>query len=288
MIDDGTNLMNSFSISNRNSTNALVSIITVVYNAEKYLQQAIHSVREQTYDNIEYIIIDGKSVDGTIDIIKKNSDIVSHFISEKDNGIYFAMNKGLSICRGSIVGILNADDVLYPFAIEKVVEAFRLNPHAGYTCSPIDLIDRDGVVYGRSVPLPYNRRYSRRYMEMPCSHQSVFVKKIIYDDYGLFNTTYRLSADYDFLLRLMELHISCVDIEYTLAAFRSGGESASVKSTIDTLMVHRDHNVPRAERYFYFVKSLLAKLLMRYLKYKRFSSLRRFTKSKYSYSFDWL
>ena len=98
----------------------LISIITVVYNGEQHIQQTINSIKHQTYKNIEHIIIDGNSSDGTLDIIKKNKS-VSKYISEPDRGIYDAMNKGINIASGELIGILNSDDWYELSAVEIVV-----------------------------------------------------------------------------------------------------------------------------------------------------------------------
>ena len=104
--------------------NPLVSIITVVYNGEKHIEQTINSVLNQTYSNIEYIIIDGDSTDNTLNIIKKYEDKIAHFISEKDSGIYNAMNKGLALTKGEIISILNADDYYFENTLQQVVDIF--------------------------------------------------------------------------------------------------------------------------------------------------------------------
>ena len=106
----------------------LVSVITVVYNGEKYLEQTIQSVINQTYNNIEYIIIDGGSTDTTLDIIKKYKDYISYFISEPDNGLYDAMNKGIRRANGELIGMLNSDDWLNLDAISTVQNAYVKNP----------------------------------------------------------------------------------------------------------------------------------------------------------------
>ena len=98
----------------------LISIITVVYNGEKTIEQTITSVSEQTYKNIEYIIVDGKSTDGTMQIVSKYKGKIAKIICEKDKGIYDAMNKGISLAKGDIIGLLNADDFYEPDAIENI------------------------------------------------------------------------------------------------------------------------------------------------------------------------
>ena len=112
-------------------SNPLVSIITVTYNAEKYLEQTIKSVISQSYKNIEYIIIDGMSSDGTVDIIKRYQKYIAHFSSEPDKGIYDAMNKGIKKANGELIGIINSSDFYEPDAVETVVSAYLQNKGAG-------------------------------------------------------------------------------------------------------------------------------------------------------------
>ena len=103
----------------------LVSIITVVLNNKKFLQQSINSVLNQSYKNYELIIIDGKSTDGTLNILKKNNSKIDYWISEKDRGIYDAMNKGIKLCRGSLISILNSDDVFYKNTLKIATNYFN-------------------------------------------------------------------------------------------------------------------------------------------------------------------
>jgi cellulose synthase/poly-beta-1,6-N-acetylglucosamine synthase-like glycosyltransferase len=103
----------------------LISIITVVYNGEKFLEETIKSVINQTYDNVEYIIIDGGSSDGTIDIIKKYEDYIDYWVSEKDNGIYDAMNKGIDLATGIWINFMNAGDLFFDNTIEHLKTNFR-------------------------------------------------------------------------------------------------------------------------------------------------------------------
>ena len=108
-----------------NQTTPLVSIITVVFNGEKYLAQTIESIAAQSYNNLEYIIIDGGSTDGTREIIKQYEHIIERWISESDRGLYDAMNKGIALATGEIIGILNSDDLYFKNTVLKVVEKYR-------------------------------------------------------------------------------------------------------------------------------------------------------------------
>ncbi len=201
--------------------NPLVSIITVVYNGKAYIEQSIQSVLAQTYGNIEYIIIDGGSNDGTIDIIKKYEAKINAFISEKDSGIYNAMNKGLKLAKGEIIAILNADDYYFPETIKQVVDKFEES--------------KTDVVYGNMTKLRgFNGQEYFKEVEpnielmeqtMPIFHPATFIKKEVYDEVGLFNEIYKLSADYDLIYRIYKAGKQFEYINKALTVFRIGGAS---------------------------------------------------------------
>jgi glycosyltransferase involved in cell wall biosynthesis len=176
-----------------NEQQPLVSIITIVFNGEKHLQQTIESVLGQTYPNVEYLIIDGGSKDNTVSIIKNYSSHLAYWISEKDKGISDAFNKGISKATGDIIGLINADDWYEKDAVEKIVQA----------------IGNNDVVYGnlalwrnekQEVIFTGNHHYLTK--EMTINHPTVFVKRQCYLQYGLFDLRYKYAMDYDFLLKL--------------------------------------------------------------------------------------
>lgn len=201
-------------------TNYKVSIITVVYNGVKTIEQTIKSVLRQTYKNIEYIIIDGDSTDGTQQIIEKYVDDISYYISEKDDGLYYAMNKGIEKATGEIVGIINADDWYTADAVESMVNFFDQND--------VEL------VYGEIHMLQENDEEKTHenepieniWYEMPLAHPSVFVKKDLYDKMGGFNVNYRLASDYELMLRFYTKQAKFGYIDKVIAYFRTGGLSA--------------------------------------------------------------
>jgi glycosyltransferase involved in cell wall biosynthesis len=208
-----------------------VSIITVSKNSKDTISASIDSVLNQTYKNIEYIIIDGSSHDGTIEVIKKYIDKISYFTSEPDNGLYDAMNKGISHANGDIIGILNSDDFYIDnLVIEKVVNEFE--------SEEVDSIYAD-IVFVDSKNLNKILRYydssffkpkKFAYGFMP-AHPAFFVKKEIYDKYGCFNTKYKIAADFDLLVRFLYIHsISYSYMKEVLVKMRPGGISNSFKS----------------------------------------------------------
>lgn len=205
------------------NTNYKVSIITVVYNGVKTIEQAIQSVLRQTYKNIEYIVIDGASTDGTQQIIEKYADSISYYISEKDDGLYYAMNKGIKRATGEIVGIINADDWYAADAVESMVSFFCEND--------VEL------AYGKIVMVLENGKekpYSNMPLEsiwyqMALPHPAVFVKKDLYDNMGRFNVNYRLASDYELMLRFYTKQVKFGYFDKVIAYFRTGGHSATRK-----------------------------------------------------------
>lgn len=200
--------------------NLKVSIITVSLNAINTIEQTILSVLNQSYKNIEYIIIDGQSADGTIDIIKKYEKRLSYYVSEPDAGLYDAMNKGIGHAAGDIIGIINSDDWYEPDAVEKAVRCF---------------MDRDAeLVYGRTwiVDRKGNRTIDRKrtidqiWYTTAIMHATVFVKHDIYKKHGMFDLKYKIASDYDLLLRFYASGVRFEYIDEVISNFRYGGISS--------------------------------------------------------------
>lgn len=201
--------------------NLKVSIITVCYNAEATIERTIKSVLSQTYSDIEYIIVDGKSTDTTMNIVNKYKSHISTIISEPDKGIYDAMNKGIRNATGDIIGIINADDWYEEDAVESIVDAFNISD-AGLVYGKAKLIYHDqSSIYSGEVPLE-NLRY-----EVGIMHPTVFVKKDIYNKYGLFNLSYRISADYELFLRYYINKIKFFYVDKLITNFTLGGKSTT-------------------------------------------------------------
>lgn len=203
-----------------------VSIITVVYNNKKTIKDAIESVLNQTYKNIEYIVIDGASNDGTVEIVQSYSNKIDKFISEPDNGLYDAMNKGLKLATGNIIGILNSDDFYASNnIIEKVVNVFNENNIDSVygDLVYVDSNNTDKIVrYWKSIP--FKKGLFRKGWHP--AHPTFFVKKDVYDKYGIFNLDFKIAADYEIMLRFLEKYkISTYYIPEILVKMRIGGES---------------------------------------------------------------
>jgi glycosyltransferase involved in cell wall biosynthesis len=178
-----------------------VSIITVVYNGEAYIEGCIESVSGQNYPDVEHIIMDGGSKDRTMEIVNRLRDKVAVVVSEKDRGLYDAMNKGIALATGDIIGILNADDVYAaPDVIAAVVDSFK-QANAEMVFGDLVVVAEDDL--NRVLRYCTAGEFKRRDFEkgdMP-PHPSVFVKKAVYEKFGTFNIDFRLAADYEWLLR---------------------------------------------------------------------------------------
>ena len=208
-----------------------VSIITVSLNSENTIAQTIESILSQTYNDIEYIIIDGNSSDGTVEIIKTYRDKIFKFISEPDNGIYDAMNKGIAQATGDIVGILNSDDFYVNNAvIEKVIREFNSRG--------VDSVFSDLVYVSRNDTSKVVRYFDSSqfkpallsYGLMP-AHPTFFVKKSVYEKYGVFRTDLKNAADFDLLARFLYVNnITFSYINQVTVKMRLGGSSTSFSS----------------------------------------------------------
>lgn len=220
-----------------------VSIITVAYNSGETIEDTIKSVLSQTYPDIEYIIKDGGSTDDTLKICRRYEPLFNgrmKIISESDGGIYDAMNKGIEAATGEVVGLLNSDDFFTSNDIvETIVRSFRENDiDACY--GDVHFVSKDNlkhcVRYYSSRPF---RRWMMRLGFMP-AHPSFYVKREIYDKYGLFDTSYKIAADFDNVLRL--IYVNRIKTKYLNKDFvtmRTGGASnANYKSR---MQIMRDH-----------------------------------------------
>ena len=203
--------------------NPRVSIITVVKNGERTIEQTIRSVAEQSYGSIEYIIIDDNSTDGTGDIIKKYSDSISIYIREDDKGIYDAMNKGIKAASGEIIGIINSDDWYEKDAIKNAVGEFT-NDEASIdiVCGQGNII-KNGEVIGRS----HKDSIEKIWYYFPFMHPAVFVRNSVYKERGAFDTGYRIAADYDLLLRFYTQGVRFKIVDQLWVNFRAEGISCT-------------------------------------------------------------
>ncbi len=203
-----------------------VSIITVTYNSAKYVEDCIHSIIRQTYKNIEYIVVDGDSTDGTVDIIQKFSPYISKWISEEDNGMYDALNKGMQLATGDVIGILNSDDVLASAdVISEIVNCFEKN-NVDSLYGDLVYVDPHDLqkVLRFWKGLPYDRRRFK-YGWMP-AHPTFYIRRDLIEKYGCYESHYFTAADFEFMSRyLFRFRISSCYLPKLIVKMRVGGAS---------------------------------------------------------------
>lgn len=203
-----------------------ISIITVVWNNATTIKDAIDSVLSQTYPDIEYIIIDGASTDGTVEIIKSYGEKITRFLSEPDSGLYDAMNKGIKLATGDVIGILNSDDFYSDtFVIEKVVKVFEEQDIESLFADLVyvkpDNVEKVVRYYDSSQFHPDKFAYGW----MP-AHPTFFVKREWYERYGLYKVDYKIAADYELLVRfLAKYKLSYYYLQEPIITMRLGGIS---------------------------------------------------------------
>ena len=211
-----------------------VSIITVCFNSEATIESTIQSVLKQDYTDIEYIIVDGRSTDKTGSIIEKYRSYIAKTISEKDEGMYFAINKGILAATGDVVGILHADDL---YADEKIISCVAKEFSEKKTDSvygDLQYVSRKDTekIIRNWISGPYDpKKFLNGWMP---PHPAFFVKRKCYQQFGMFNTTFSLAADYELMLRFLYKHkITSSYIPEVLVKMRTGGKSnATFKNRI--------------------------------------------------------
>ncbi len=260
----------------------LVSIITVSFNSSKTIEKTILSVINQTYKNIEYIIIDGSSTDGTLDIINKFKDRISYFISEKDGGIYDAMNKGSIVAHGKYLNFMNSDDYFFS---DSVIEE----------CAQY-LDGINDIVYGntevrheefRSDKIQINN-LPKDLWKKPVNHQSSFIKRETMLKYG-YNITNKIIADYEFFLNVYYKNGKIIKINKTIASYYGGGYSGvnkkqSIKDWYKTIKKF-DHRFTIKLWYIWRKLDILhsiTKVLKKMLRPKLYFSIKKYTLDKIS------
>ncbi|WP_206082201.1 glycosyltransferase family 2 protein [Maribellus sediminis] len=219
-----------------------VSLITATFNSAKNLADCLQSVADQDYPNIEHIVIDGGSSDGTMEIVK-SFPTVSRYISEPDKGIYDALNKGIKLATGDVIGFVHSDDMLAgKDIVSKIVECFEHHlppPSSGYSSSMRRRNEKVEGVYGNLVfvdpddtnkavrywiSTPFDRNQVKHGWMPP--HPTLFLHRKVYKKHGLFDISFKIAGDYDFLLRaLRDESINLVLLPETIVKMRKGGAS---------------------------------------------------------------
>lgn len=226
--------------------NILVSIVTPCFNSEKTIERTIQSVLNQTYSNIEYIIIDGKSTDHTFDIIHKYESKFNgrmQVVSEKDNGIYDAMNKGILAAKGQLIGIINSDDFYEIDAVENIVNAMT--------------DDKYQIMYGMLRKIRDGKEIQvimtnhQNMDEVMIPHPTCFITKALYQDLSVYDTQLKSCADLNFMLTMVrKREVIFVPVYKIIANFSEGiGMSSKSSSHIENLRVKRKFHIISKREY---------------------------------------
>ena len=211
-----------------------VSIITITYNSEATIKDTIESVVNQSYNDIEYIIVDGKSTDNTLSIIESYKDKISKVISEKDKGLYDALNKGIALATGDLIGIIHSDDFyINNFVIEKIVKSIEEN-NSDAVYADLYYVDK---VYTNKIFRKWksgNYTYGRFINGWMPPHPTFFAKRSCYEKFGSFNLSFVSAADYELMLRFIHKHkIKLAYLPEFIIKMRIGGKSnVSLKNRI--------------------------------------------------------
>lgn len=206
-----------------------ISIVTVCFNSEISIRGTIESVLAQNYKNIEYIIVDGDSNDGTLGIIREYESSISTVISEPDKGIYDAMNKGIQSATGDVIGILNSDDFYAsPNVISEVVNQFKSKPDSNMVFGDVVFVEPSNT---EKIVRYYDSRkfksWKLRFGWMP-PHTASFIKRSAYVQVGTYSLEYKIAADYEFFVRMLMVYkLSCSRVDNVLVKMRTGGISTS-------------------------------------------------------------
>ena len=238
-----------------------VSIITICYNRKNTIAQCIESVLNQNYANIEYIVIDGNSTDGTKGIIQAYSDQISQYISEPDNGMYDAINKGLKMATGDIIGLMHSDDEFYDNAVvSKIVTAFERNAQTEGVYGDGIYVSNDAeekVVRNR-IGGDYDfEKLKAGWLPL---HPTVYFRKQVIEKLGKYDLNFKIASDTEFLLRYLFVNkVKLVYLRTYVVKMRMGGLSTSYKRAFEVL--HEDYRIYKHHGLSAFRAVLLKKLL---------------------------
>lgn len=204
-----------------------ISLITVTYNSEKYIKSCMDSVFQQTYKNVEYIVVDGNSSDRTMDIVKSYNHV--KFLSEPDNGIYDAINKGINMATGDLIGVLNSDDFFAdPEVLTRIVAQFAKTP-------ALEAVFADVLfIRGEELSKPVRYYSSKKFRPalfrfgIQPAHPTFYVKREVFETYGLYRTDLKIAGDFELLLRFLFIHrIKYKYVNDLWVKMRIGGVSTS-------------------------------------------------------------
>ncbi|MBD0255370.1 MAG: glycosyltransferase [Cytophagales bacterium] len=247
----------------------LVTVVTVVYNGEKYVRHTIESVLGQTYPNLEYIVVDGGSTDATLSILGEYESRIDYWVSERDRGISDAFNKGIGLAGGSIVGLINADDWYEPATVERVVQHLQ---NADVAYGNLQSWERGAPQY------VFHADHTRLAWEMTVNHPTVFVRKALYEQFGVFDLSYKIAMDYDLMMRFYTGGARFVYVNQVLANMRLEGVSEKqwITGFREVRQIKEKYLGKKSGHALYFYKQVAATYLSRRLGTSPLAGLLRF------------
>jgi len=258
--EGGLRTKNYFKTSHINKP--LITVITVVFNGEKHLEETILSVINQSYDNVEYIIIDGGSTDGTLSILRKYEEQIDYWVSEPDQGIYDAMNKGIQCSLGEAIGIINSDDWYESNAISQIVSAFN-GLFSSIVHGDMNIYKDDKLYYKSNL----FKSIDKITKGMIINHPTTFVGMYLYKKYGFFSTKYKIASDWDLMLRLYKARVPFTYIPQPIANFRLGGASYNVntKAILEKHVIRSYNKAYKVIDYYFMCDYIKLLLFGKYL-----------------------
>ncbi|MGV8962943.1 MAG: glycosyltransferase family 2 protein [Candidatus Saccharimonadaceae bacterium] len=239
----------------------LFTVITVTYNAQQTLVRTIKSVKEQTYEHIEHIIVDGKSIDGTVELMKQQANEKTQWISEKDSGIYDAMNKATKMAKGEYICYLNAGDAFYEKeTVDKIIYAAQHNNNPDILYGETVVVDNNGIfMYNRRLKAPKVLNWKSFKQGMLVSHQAFIIKRPIFEPYDL---TYKFSADVDWCIKLMKksnsiYNTQLIIIKYLNEGVTTDNRKASLKERYQIMVKHYGNLSTFVHHAWFVVRAIL-------------------------------
>lgn len=253
-----------------------VSVIVPTFNSAKTIEDTLKSIMGQNWPDLQIIIQDGGSTDNTKAIVAKYPLAMSGWQSEPDNGIYDAMNKGIGRANGEIIAILNSDDAWLPGTLDRVASAFLRNSDVGIVSGSIEVWEDSPD--GAKVVLKSSLLHLHKGMTV--QHPATFVRRNVYERVGLFNTRYRIGADYDFVLRCLRANIPWIILDDVLVRMRAGGKGGST-FVLDDWIIRRSHKLSSviSETCIYansFIRYLVRQSILKIFGEKAISTLRSY------------
>ena len=214
--------------------NILISFVIPTFNSEKYIEECLESILSQNYPHIEIIIIDGKSTDNTIKVVEGFKDHITKLICEKDDGLYFAINKGIKAANGDLIKILSSDDLLTENSISSIIELFekgKVMSKEFCILSSLYRIDKESKIL-KLWKKTSNIGFFENYL-----HPTWYVSREVYDNHGVYDTRYKIASDYDYYMRLIKNKVELIESKEPLAMHREGGISENYTGAKEVYLI---------------------------------------------------